>query len=215
MPVMLEWAEYTKFFLALLVIVNPVGAVPLFVSMTEQHTVDEKRRIARVASAAVAIVLILAAIAGQPLLAFFGITMASFKVGGAILILLLAISMMHASPTGEKQTPEEAREAEDKESIAVVPLAIPLLTGPATISTVVIYAEQAHTVLQLALLIAYGVVIALATALCLSTAEVIARVLGRTGINVMTRLMGLILAALAVEVMALGLIKLFPALGPP
>jgi multiple antibiotic resistance protein len=94
----------------------------------------------------------------------------------------------------------------------VVPLAIPLLTGPATISTVVIYAEQAQTVLQVALLVGYGVVIALATAVCLSLAEVIARVLGRTGINVMTRLMGLILAALAVEVMALGLTKLFPAL---
>ena len=75
---MLDWAEYTKFFLALLVIVNPVGAVPLFVSMTEQHTIDEKRRIARVASAAVAIVMIVAAVAGQPLLAFFGFTIASF-----------------------------------------------------------------------------------------------------------------------------------------
>ncbi len=141
MPVMLDWAEYTKFFLALIVIVNPVGAVPLFVSMTEQHTRDEKQRIARVASSAVAVVLILAAVGGQPLLAFFGITIASFKVGGAILILLLAISMMHATPTGEKQTPEEAREAADKESIAVVPLAIPLLAGPGAISTTIIYCD--------------------------------------------------------------------------
>jgi multiple antibiotic resistance protein len=94
----------------------------------------------------------------------------------------------------------------------VVPLTIPLLTGPATMSSVVIYAEKAKTFLQLGTLVGYGVVIGLATALCFSLAEPIARVLGKTGINVMTRLMGLILAALAVEVMADGLGKLFPLL---
>ncbi len=139
---MLDWAEYAKFFLALLVIVNPLGAVPMFVVMTTQSSGAERRHIAFVASVAVAIVLMVAAIGGQPLLAFFGITIASFKVGGAILILLLAISMMHARTTGEKQTPEEAMEAADKESIAVVPLAIPLLAGPGAISTTIIYATE-------------------------------------------------------------------------
>jgi multiple antibiotic resistance protein len=95
----------------------------------------------------------------------------------------------------------------------VVPLTIPLLTGPATISTVVIYADRAKTFLQVAALVGYGVVIGLATLVCFALAEPIARALGKTGINVMTRLMGLILAALAVEVMALGLVKLFPGLG--
>jgi multiple antibiotic resistance protein len=93
-----------------------------------------------------------------------------------------------------------------------VPLTIPLLTGPATMSTVVIYADQAKTVAQHSALIGYGVVIALSTWLCFTLAKPIARVLGQTGINVMTRLMGLILAALSVEVMAAGLVKLFPAL---
>jgi multiple antibiotic resistance protein len=98
-------------------------------------------------------------------------------------------------------------------SIAVVPLTIPLLTGPATMSTVVIYAERAHTFLQLVTLLGYGVVIALVTAVSFALANPIARILGQTGINVLTRLMGLILAALAVEVMADGLGKLFPVLG--
>jgi multiple antibiotic resistance protein len=98
-------------------------------------------------------------------------------------------------------------------SIAVVPLTIPLLTGPATMSTVVIYAERAHGALGLATLVGYGVVIALVTAVSFALADPIARVLGKTGINVLTRLMGLILAALAVEVMAEGLGKLFPILG--
>jgi multiple antibiotic resistance protein len=212
MPVMLDWAEYTKFFLALLVIVNPVGAVPLFVSMTEQHTIDEKRRIARVASASVAIVLILSAIAGQPLLAFFGITIASFKVGGAILILLLAISMMHASPTGEKQTPEEAREAEDKESIAVVPLAIPLLSGPGAMSTTIIFSTGRSSFVHIAMIIACCLLVSLTTWLALRAATPVSLWLGKTGVNIAIRIMGLLLAAVAVEIFASGITELLPGL---
>ena len=209
---MLDWAEYTKFFLALLVIVNPVGAVPLFVSMTEQHTVDEKRRIARAASAAVAVVLVLAAIAGQPLLAFFGITIASFKVGGAILILLLAISMMHATPTGEKQTPEEAREAEDKESIAVVPLAIPLLSGPGAISTTIIYSTGRSSLSHILLIIACCLLVSLATWVALRAATPVSLWLGKTGVNIAIRLMGLLLAAVAGEIFTSGILVLLPGL---
>ena len=209
---MLDWAEYTKFFLALLVIVNPVGAMPLFVSMTEQHTVDEKRRIARAASAAVAVVLVLAAIAGQPLLAFFGITIASFKVGGAILILLLAISMMHATPTGEKQTPEEAREAEDKESIAVVPLAIPLLSGPGAISTTIIYSTGRSSLSHILLIIACCLLVSLATWVALRAATPVSLWLGKTGVNIAIRLMGLLLAAVAVEIFTSGILVLLPGL---
>jgi multiple antibiotic resistance protein len=94
-----------------------------------------------------------------------------------------------------------------------VPLAIPLLTGPATISTVVIYAEKTRFLWQLGVMVAYGVIIALITWAVFSASGRIARVLGRTGINVMTRLMGLILAAMAVELLADGLTKLFPVLG--
>ena len=209
---MLDWAEYTKFFLALLVIVNPVGAVPLFVSMTEQHTVDEKRRIARAASAAVAVVLVLAAIAGQPLLAFFGITIASFKVGGAILILLLAISMMHATPTGEKQTPEEAREAADKESIAVVPLAIPLLSGPGAISTTIIYSTGRSSLSHILLIIACCLLVSLVTWVALRAANPVSLWLGKTGVNIAIRLMGLLLAAVAVEIFTSGILVLLPGL---
>jgi len=121
--------------------------------------------------------------------------------------------MLNAQPAEAKVTQNEVDDAGTKTSITVVPLTIPLLTGPATMSTVVIYADQAQTFLQHAALVGYGVVIGLATAVCFTLAKPIARALGQTGINVMTRLMGLILAALAVEVMAAGLTKLFPALG--
>ena len=209
---MLDWAEYTKFFLALLVIVNPLGAMPLFVSMTAQNSAEDTKRIARVASISVATVLVVAAIAGQPLLAFFGITVASFKVGGAILILLLAISMMHATPTGEKQTPEEAREAVDKESIAVVPLAIPLLSGPGAISTTIIYATGRSSLSHIGIIIACCLLVSLATWVALRAATPVSIWLGKTGVNIAIRLMGLLLAAVAVEIFTSGLLVLLPGL---
>ena len=210
---MLDWAEYTKFFLALMVIVNPLGAVPMFAVMTDQASADERKNIAFVASVSVAIVLILATIGGQPLLAFFGITIASFKVGGAILILLLAISMMHATPTGEKQTPEEAREAIDKESIAVVPLAIPLLAGPGAISTTIIYATERSSLAHIGMIIGACVLISITTWGALRMAIPVSRWLGKTGINIAIRIMGLLLAAVAVEIFASGLLVLLPGLG--
>lgn len=209
---MLDWAEYTKFFLALLVIVNPIGTIPLFVSMTAQDSAEDRKRIARIASISVAIVLIVAALGGEPLLSFFGITIASFKVGGAILILLLAISMMHAMPTGEKQTPEEAREAVDKESIAVVPLAIPLLSGPGAISTTIIYATERSSLGHIGGIIVCCLLASLATWIALRAATPVSQWLGKTGVNIAIRLMGLLLAAVAVEIFASGLLVLLPGL---
>ena len=151
---------------------------------------------------------------GLQILEFFSISLASFQVGGGMLLLTSALSMLNAQPAEAKATQGEMDDASSaRTSIAVVPLTIPLLTGPASMSTVVIYADQAKTFFQHAALVGYGVVIGLATAVCFAAAKPIARFLGQTGINVMTRLMGLILAALSVEVMAAGLVKLFPALG--
>jgi multiple antibiotic resistance protein len=154
---------------------------------------------------------------GLQILEFFSISLASFQVGGGMLLLISSMNMLNAQPAEAKPSTHELEDGVEKAamgaSIAVVPLTIPLLTGPATMSTVVIYADKAKTFFQLASLVGYGVVIGLATALCFSLAAPIARVLGKTGINVMTRLMGLILAALAVEVMTDGLHKLFPVLG--
>ena len=209
---MLDWAEYTKFFLALLVIVNPLGALPVFITMTAGTSPKQKKHIAFVASTSVAIVLIVAAVGGQPLLAFFGITIASFKVGGAILILLLAISMMHATPTREKQTPEEAKEAVDKESVAVVPLAIPLLSGPGAISTTIIYATARPSWAHIGIIIGCCVLISLTTWGALRVATPVSRWLGKTGVNIVIRIMGLLLAAVAVEIFASGLLVLLPGL---
>lgn len=209
---MLDWADYLKIFMALIIIVNPVSALPLFVGMTACNTDKEKKNIARVASLSVAVVLTVAALLGEQILSTFGITIASFKVGGAILILLMAISMMHAAPYREKQTPEEADEAAEKENIAVVPLAIPLLSGPGAISTTIVYATERSSLAHVGIIILCGLLVALTTWLALRLATPISHWLGTTGVNIAIRLMGLLLAAVAVEILASGLVVLLPGL---
>ncbi|MDP3706625.1 MAG: MarC family protein [Polaromonas sp.] len=200
----------------LLAIVNPLAIVPFFIHYTQDFSREQRRRTIVVASFSAFVVIATSALLGLQILEFFSISLPSFQVGGGLLLLISSMNMLNAQPAEAKPLTNEMEDGAEKAamgaSIAVVPLTIPLLTGPATMSTVVIYAEKAKTFFQLSTLVGYGVVIGLATALCFALAEPIARVLGKTGINVMTRLMGLILAALAVEVMAGGLTKLFPVL---
>ena len=207
--------ELLKPLIALLAIVNPIGALPFFISFTRTFDRSQRKRTIRVSSLSAFAVIAISALAGLRIIDFFGISIASFQVGGGMLLLISAISMLNAEQA--ETTPSDVAEGEQKvgagDSIAVVPLTIPLLTGPATISTMMIYAERARYTWELGVLVGYGVVVGLATFIVFSMAERIAKLLGSTGINVMTRLMGLLLAAVAVEIMADGLTKLFPILG--
>jgi len=206
--------DLLKPLIALLAIVNPVGVVPFFIHFTQNFSRAERQRTIRISSLTAFLVIAISALAGLKIIEFFGITIASFQVGGGMLLLTSAISMLNAKPAESK--PGDVSEGQQKldagASIAVVPLTIPLLTGPATISTMVIYAERTRHWWELGVLVGYGVVVGAVTFLAFSASGRIARWLGQTGINVMTRLMGLILAALAVEIMADGLLKLFPVL---
>ena len=209
---MVEWTVYIKIFTTLLAIVNPLGVVPIFVSLTGWMNASERRRAAHTTSITVAVVLTMAALVGNPLLKFFGVSIASFKVGGGILLLLTSIAMMQAKYRHSNQTPEEAEEAEEKESIAVVPIALPLLAGPGAISTVIIYAGQSFQPVHIGLIILSCLLISLLTWAALTVANPVSRLLTKTGINIATRLMGLLLAAIAVEFITGGLIQLLPGL---
>jgi multiple antibiotic resistance protein len=206
--------ELLKPLIALLAIVNPIGAIPFYIHFTEGFSTEQRRRTVRVSAFSAFVVIAVSALAGLKIIEFFGISLASFQVGGGTLLLISALQMLNARPAETRE--EDVTEGDDKvdagDSIAVVPLTIPLLTGPATISTMVIYADKTRHWWELGYLVGFGVVIGVSVWLAFSAAGRIARVLGKTGINVMTRLMGLILAALAVEVMSDGLIKLFPVL---
>ncbi|WOB08432.1 MarC family protein [Piscinibacter gummiphilus] len=206
--------DLLKPLIALLAIVNPIGVIPFYIHFTEGFSAEQRRRTVRVSAFSAFLVIAISALAGLKIIEFFGISLASFQVGGGTLLLISALQMLNARPAESRD--EDVTEGDDKvdagDSIAVVPLTIPLLTGPATISTMVIYADKTRHWWELGYLVGYGVVIGVSVWLAFSAAGRIARVLGKTGINVMTRLMGLILAALAVEVMSDGLIKLFPVL---
>ena len=206
--------EPLKPLIALLAIVNPIGAIPFFISFTQRFSEEQRARTIRVAALSSFLVIAISALAGLQIIEFFGISIASFQVGGGTLLLISSLQMLNAQPAETRQ--EDVSEGNQKvdagDSIAVVPLTIPLLTGPATISTMVIYAEKTRHWWELGALVLYGVVIGVSVWLAFRASGRIARVLGRTGINVMTRLMGLILAAMAVEIMADGLTKLFPLL---
>lgn len=209
---MLEWTEYIKIFTALLAIVNPLGIIPIFVTLTDDLTKQEYKQIARTASFTVAVVLILSTLVGKLVLSFFGISIGSFRVGGGILLMLIAVAMMQGGHHRSRQTSEEAREAEDKESIAVVPIATPLLAGPGAISTVIIFAQESFHPVHIGLIIISILIVAFLSWVALSIANPISRMMSKTAINIVTRLMGLLLAAIAVEFIVGGLVQLLPAL---
>jgi multiple antibiotic resistance protein len=201
-----------KSFISLLALINPVGAIPFFLSLTADQSHMEKRNTIRVASISVFCVIAITALLGQQIISFFGISVGSFEVGGGIIMLLMAISMLNAQVGNARSTPEERMEAEEKNSIAVVPLAIPLLTGPGSISTVIVYASNSVHWYDRFGLVVLGAVIAGICFGALNLAEPIARWVGHTGINIGTRLMGLMLSALAVEFIVNGLKALLPTL---
>jgi multiple antibiotic resistance protein len=200
--------------IALLAIVNPIGVIPFFIHFTQGFDRQQRQRTIRIAAISACVVIAVSALAGLQIIEFFGISLASFQVGGGMLLLMSALQMLNAQPAESRKDDlsDGGERADAGASIAIVPLTIPLLTGPATISTMVIYAEKTKHWWQLGVLVLYGVVIGVAVWIAFSLSGRIARVLGKTGINVMTRLMGLLLAALAVEVMSDGLVKLFPIL---
>jgi multiple antibiotic resistance protein len=212
---MQEWSTYARMVTALFVIANPVGAIPLFISLTASQTPKERKRTAHLAATTVALVLMTTAIVGDTVLQFFGIHIASFRVGGGILILLMAIAMLHARPSRTHHTPEEAAEAAEKDGVAVVPLGIPLIAGPGAMSTVIIYAQQATRWFDTAFLLLASVFVAASVWVALRLADPISRALGQTGINIVTRLLGLMLAAVAVEFITGGLVQLLPGLAFP
>ena len=201
-----------KVFVALIALINPLGVLPMFISLTQDFSAVQKQRAIRTAAFTVVAVVAISALLGENIIRFFGISTASLQVSGGLLILLMALNMLNAQPGGTKTTVEERDEAEHKDAIGVVPLGIPLLTGPGAMSTVIVMAHNAEKPMDYAAIIGSGVVIAILVWLTLQMAQPIARTLGRTGINIATRIMGLLVAAVAVEFIVDGLTAMIPAL---
>lgn len=207
---MMEWTGAVKLFVELFAVIDPVGAVFFFVMFTRNLSPREKTHTAYMAPAAMALTLILAFFFGERLLWLFGISIYAFMAGGGILILLTAIAMMGAYAPLLKSTAAEEREAEESQNVAVVPLAVPLLAGPGAITAVIIARHAAEGWAEAGILVAIITGIAVITLLLFRGAERIAALLGRTGMNIFTRLLGLVLTSYAVEIIAAGIKGLFP-----
>lgn len=208
-----HWSDYVRFATAIFVILNPFGAVPVFLGVTASQTPERRNQTALAAALTTAGVLVGSILAGEWVLRLFGINVPCFQVGGGILILLMAVSMLHAKSSRVRQTPQERREAEEQESVGVVPLGTPLLAGPGSISTAIIYANKANTWFDTGFLLATSLLAAACVFVVLRLAQPIGMALGRTGINILTRLMGLVLAAVAIKFITDGLAQLFPGIG--
>jgi multiple antibiotic resistance protein len=207
-----------KSFLGLLAIVDPLIAVPLFLALTPAASPQDRKRIARIAAVSVFFILTGGMLFGGPVLEFLGVSLSAFKVAGGMLLLMTAISSFNAAPGRVRQTPEEQQEASHKHAVAVVPLATPLLAGPGSISMVIVFG-QSHPGIKtlgqfghLGAMIAVIACVAVLTWLALRAAERVSAVMGLTGMNILTRVGGLITAALAIEILASGMNGLFPGL---
>ncbi|NMG37136.1 NAAT family transporter [Azoarcus sp. TTM-91] len=209
---MSRWYEWLNMLVGLLVIVNPLLAVSAFSTLSGDDDPARRRNTGRHAAITVAVVLTVSALAGEAVLGFFGIRLPEFQVGGGILILLMALSMLNARPGPARHTAEEADEAQEKAQIGVVPLGIPLLAGPGAISTAIIYAHQARGWVDVAVLLIAVWLVAALVWLSMRLGDELVRRMGVLGLNIATRIMGLLLAAIAVGFVTQGLRTLLPGL---
>ena len=205
-------AEYLKAAIAIFVLIDPVGAVPVYLGLALNYTPAEHRRTARRIAVATTLILLGSLIIGGPVLSLLGVSIPAFRVAGGLLLLLLALGMMRPASGPVKHTAEEATEAAEKPDIAVIPMATPILAGPGAIGAMIVYGHLKTTALNYLALAAIAILVGGTSWLALRLAAPIGARLGRTGANLLDRIMGLLLAAIAVEMAANGLRDLFPVL---
>jgi multiple antibiotic resistance protein len=202
---MIEWTFIIKTTIALIAIVDPIGCLPLFLSLTGQHKKINKKNVVKMTAITVFIILVTSLFLGDKILNMFGISMPSFQICGGILLLIMAISMM----LGKHQIIESGQNGQsDKELIAFVPLSIPLLAGPGAMSNMIIAAHQAPNLINQSFLILPCLAVSLLIWLTLSFAENISRVIGAIGTKIITRVMGLLLGSMAIEFITRGILDI-------
>ncbi len=214
---MLTLSDYIQISIGLMSIFSPFVAIPIFISLTSHSSPSEKRNTARTASIAACIAGLVSIWIGQYVLLIFGISISSFKIAGGILLLLMSINMINAKTPKAKNTKSELKEAQKKSinvsEIAVVPLAIPLIAGPGAISTIIIFSQKSDTIFHLFMMSMIIIAISSYIYLTLKMSSYISKRLGITGLNIISRIMGLLLASISVEFIISGLLTVFPFLG--
>jgi multiple antibiotic resistance protein len=211
-PALLQFALLA--FSSLFFIVDPFAIAPLFVTMTQGDTPEKRTQMAWRAALAACVTLVVFAVCGEGLLRLFAITIGAFRIAGGIIIFGIGMHMLRAQEAREIRTQEEVREGAEKEDIAIIPLAIPMLSGPGAISTVIVLAQRAET--WGLMLVLFGVIVGTCVLayLILRSATRVTYFLGQSGLRILTRLMGLLLAVIAVQFILNGVSDALPQLLP-
>ena len=192
----MDTAFFITAFVTLFVIIDPIGLTPLFVALTQGMTAQARRAIGLRACVTAAFILCLFAAFGEAVLGFVGISMPAFRIAGGVLLFLTALDMLFERRTKRR---EDQADEEDGPDPSVFPLAIPLIAGPGAIASVILLAGQSPGWQGLVATLAVMVAVLLIVLLLFLSAGLLERALGKTGINVVTRLLGMLLAALSVQ----------------
>lgn len=206
------FSDIVKFSITLISIINPLGAIPVFLGFTKHHKNLNIKNVTNTCAIASSVTILVSLVFGQALLNFFGISVASFTIGGGFLLFTMAFSMISGHQSTTKINTEEIRTFDFEREIGIIPLAIPLLSGPGAISTSIIHAKNftspTHWIFSGIMIVGIGFIIKIT----LSYAEDIGQKLGQIGLNVLTRIMGLILLSMSIEMIAGGIKEILPAL---
>jgi multiple antibiotic resistance protein len=211
---MLSEAALLSFAATLFSMMNPIGNIGVFAGLTSDISAAKSRRVAWTCAFSVVVTLTIVAWAGPGLLAFFGVTVDSLRAAGGLIVLLIGLHMLF-NKSEHKHSSKELEDAQDRSSIAVVPLTIPIVAGPGTMTAVLVAAQQQPTVLTKIEISLVIVGFSVLVGLLFSFASPIANRIGESGMGVVTRMMGIILAAFAMGMLAEGLTALLPGLAGP
>ena len=208
----MNYADTVKFLVAMIIMMNPLGSLSIFLQLTHRLPMYTQHRIAVKCGIAMIIIMLITVWIGSQLLELLGITISSFRFAGGIILLLTGLSMLQSRENPISHTPEDDIAAEDRSSIAIVPLALPIIIGPGSISTMIL-ASTDHPVSHHKLwLTALCFILAIGMGMILYYGSSIAKLVGESVIKVITRIMGMIIMAIAAGMLADGLIGLLPVL---
>lgn len=207
----MDLTQFFNHFIGLLVISNPLSALPAVLRITRHQSLNEKRQTGLLAAFAVCAILLIVTWIGTPLLMILGIQLPAFQMAGGVVLFMLALSMLNAEESSIKLSPEEQKEKQ-ADLGAIVPLAIPIIAGPGAISNVIVSVNEFPGLFNQVLISISTILVSFIMGLLLYFAANLEKLFGKSGINIINRLGGLILAAIAIQTLANGMMGLFPVL---
>ncbi|AEO08620.1 putative inner membrane protein [Buchnera aphidicola str. Ak (Acyrthosiphon kondoi)] len=203
---------YIKFFIGLCALVNPIGMIPIFTSMTNNQSFLERKKTNLVANFSASLILLISLFFGSNILNIFGISINSFRIAGGILIMSIAFSMISGQFTKKINSKKDKKEENNLDNISVVPLSMPLIAGPGAISSTIVWSTYYTNWTNLFICSFVIFLFSFVCWLCFEAAPCVVQILGKTGINIITRIMGLLLMSLGIEFISTGISTIFPGL---